>query len=553
MKRTATPSAACPPTIFAHFPATLAAALLLLAPLGCGEGGSGGSKPGDGGTGGTGGTPGTDAGAPPRNDGGAPPAAMPGVPGVFTEMPCPFMRALPRPARCGFVGVPEVRGPGAPDKTIKIFVVILKSDSPTPQPDPLVFLQGGPGGGGSALVDSGAAESKGPFGPALAKRDLVVIDQRGTGRSQPLLDCPEVNMAAMMPPGMGGMGMMMGDVALAPLGKCRERLIGLGINLDSYDTVAAAADVEDVRKALGIAQWNLLGASYGTRLALEVFRQHPAGVRTLILDSVAPPDVDLIGDAPNGYARALERVFESCAAQPTCNTAYPQLRQAFVTAVTSLEAMPASILFGAVPVNATTFVYLVTNFLSVPEMTADLPEVIFQAKDRKFSALEMFLLNMLTRGGGGGAAAAVSMGLHLSVMCADFMPFTSKEAIETRGMMVAADLRKYLLEYSRPYPERCRVWNVMPSPPATNQPVTGPVPALVLAGQIDPATPVEWAKKAAMALPMSQFFELRGTGHGAIRNPCATDLVAKFLDAPQAKVPSACVDALKEVQYNVKR
>jgi pimeloyl-ACP methyl ester carboxylesterase len=159
----------------------------------------------------------------------------------------------------------------------------------------------------------------GPMDAVLAKRDVLSIDQRGTGRSRPLLDCPEVNQAAMspVPPAM-----MMSRIAEA-LGRCRTRLAGMGIDLNQYQTNAAADDVEDVRRALGIAQWNLLGGSYGTRLALEVARRHPGGIRTLLLDSVSPPDVDLIGESGQNSVRVLESVWTICAAQPACNQAYP--------------------------------------------------------------------------------------------------------------------------------------------------------------------------------------------------------------------------------------
>src|SRR6185436_10045578 len=215
---------------------------------------------------------------------------------------------------------------GSSKGTVDLAVVIVKSDSATPAADPLVFLQGGPGGGGTDFTAALTRMPGGPLDAVLAKRDVLSIDQRGVGRSVPLLDCPEANMPGMG--GMGGMGGMMPpgmvvDINATPLGKCRARLIGMGIDLNQYTTAAAADDVDDVRKALGYKQWNLLGGSYGTRLALEVVRRHPEGVRTLLLDSVAPPDVDLLAEAGPNNVRVLEGVYATCAAQPECNRAYP--------------------------------------------------------------------------------------------------------------------------------------------------------------------------------------------------------------------------------------
>jgi pimeloyl-ACP methyl ester carboxylesterase len=499
-------------------------------------------------------TPGmTPTPTPPGNMGtpGMPPA-MPtaGPPGTFVEKPCAFTPAPARPVRCGTVSVPEARDGTSTSRLVQLAVVIVKSDSPTPEPDPLVFLQGGPGGGGTDFTVTLAGRMGGPLAAVLAKRDVLSIDQRGTGRSIPLLDCPEAAPGAMMPPPMG---MVMDMGAAAALGRCRARLVGSGVDLNQYTTAAAADDVDDVRKALGHKQWNLLGGSYGTRLALEVVRRHPEGVRTLLLDSVSPPDVDLLGEAGPNSLRALEVVFKGCAAQAECARAYPELGKAFTQVIGGLNTTPASLLGGLLPLDGDTFLQVALLLLRSPATAAELPEIVFQAQDKRYTVVERLLLQLVMSMGGGGGAAGIAMGLHLSVMCADYLPFTSREAIDMRALAISPELRGPLVRASLGYLENCKVWNVRPSPPAAAQPVTSPVQSLVLAGSLDPATPPAWAERASKTLSASHYFELKGVSHGVFPTPCGSALLAPFLDAPGQKPAPACLSTLTDVAYRVQR
>jgi pimeloyl-ACP methyl ester carboxylesterase len=493
------------------------------------------------------GTPGTPIPPAPGTMG------MPGTPGAgapaFVEKPCEFTPAPARPLRCGTVSVPEARGGGSA-RRVELAVVIVKSDSPTPAPDPLVFLQGGPGGGGTDFtVALTRMAGGGPLAAVLARRDVLSIDQRGTGRSRPLLDCPEAAMPGMMPPPMG----MVVDVNATPLGRCRARLVAEGVDLDQYTTAAAAEDVEDVRRALGYETWNLLGGSYGTRLALEVARRHPGGLRTLLLDSVNPPDVDLLAEAGPNNMRVLDSVLAGCAGQAVCSRAYPDLGGAFVQVVGGLNAEPASLLGGLVPLDGDTFLQLSLLLLRSPATVAELPEIVFQARDKTYTSVERILLQLVQSMAGGGGAAGVAMGLHLSVMCADYLPFTSREAIDMRGASLSPALRGPLMRASLGYLENCRIWNVRPSAPAIAQPVSSGIGALVLAGSLDPATPPSWAERAARTLSASHYFELKGVSHGVFPTPCGSALLAPFLDTPTQKPAPACLGTLTDVQFRVQR
>jgi pimeloyl-ACP methyl ester carboxylesterase len=221
--------------------------------------------------------------------------------------------------RCGFLVVPEDRSqPQGP--TIRLAVAIFKASSPHPDPDPVVVLGGGPG---IALL-----ENLGPrvnAGNLPSNRDLILFDQRGAGYSQPSLRCQ----------------------AFETLQACHSRLVKSGINLNAFTTLENAADVHDLIRTLDYRQVNLDGVSYGTRLALTVMRLYPADLRSVVLNSVLPPQVNLFTNIPRATARAFDVLFRGCAADRSCNATYPHLQAVFSQLVAQLNIAP--ITFQATP------------------------------------------------------------------------------------------------------------------------------------------------------------------------------------------------------------
>ena len=353
----------------------------------------------------------------------------------------------------------------------------------------------------------------------------------------------------MMPPPMG----MVVDVNATPLGQCRARLVAAGVDLDQYTTAAAAEDVEDVRRALRYQTWNLLGGSYGTRLALEVARRYPAGLRTLLLDSVNPPDVDLLGEAGPNNMRVLDAVFSGCAAQPACARAYPDLGRS-----TSRWWAPSTRsrrgCWGACcPSTARPSCSCPSCCCVRRPPWPSCPRSSSRPGTRSTPSSSACCCSWCNRWPAAGPGGGIAMGLHLSVMCADYLPFTSRETIDMRGASIGAELRGPLMRAALGYLENCRIWNVRPSPAAITQPVTSSIPSLVLAGSLDPATPPSWAERASRTLPASHYFELKGVSHGVFPTPCGSALLAPFLDAPTEKPAPACLGTLTDVQYRVQR
>lgn len=219
---------------------------------------------------------------------------------------------------CGWLTVPEVRT-GPSTGNIQLAVVILYSTNPNPPADPIIYLEGGPGGSAIAAVDFW-------YGSALrATRDLILIDQRGTGYSLPVLNCDELDDTGEV------------DSTVA----CRASLIGNGINLAAYNSYENAHDVADLLVALDIPQANLFGVSYGTRLALTIIRERPERIRSVIIDAVYPPHVNAYDEEVVNAYRAFRVLFDNCAADAACNAAYPNLETVFYQTVDALNASPA--------------------------------------------------------------------------------------------------------------------------------------------------------------------------------------------------------------------
>src|SRR5207237_7170740 len=211
-------------------------------------------------------------------------------------------------------------------RTIRLAVAICKSPRPHPAPDPFVFLQGGPGG---AIIDDLGSQitRQKRITDYPADRDLILIDQRGTGLSQPSLACKETTTLDYRTLGQQLSPQRQADLWVQAAQQCRARLVASGINLNAYTSLADAADVAALRGALGYPALNLYGVSYGTRLALTVMRTHPQGLRSVILDSVDPPDVNAVTGPLASSARAFAVLFQGCAADPACNAAFPHLQQ----------------------------------------------------------------------------------------------------------------------------------------------------------------------------------------------------------------------------------
>ncbi|MBN1565331.1 MAG: alpha/beta fold hydrolase [Anaerolineae bacterium] len=251
---------------------------------------------------------------------------------------CPF--ALPEKElntgtiECGWMIVPQQRSdPNGPQ--VELAFAILAATGANPAPDPIIYLEGGPGGSGLSGIDAWYDS------PLRQDRDIIVLDQRGTGYSYPFLGCYEMDEIDVADDASDAEYQA---AELDALQECADRLEAEdAVDLTAYTSAHNAADVADLRVALGYDEWNMLGISYGTRLALTIMRDYPQGIRSVILDSTYPPVVDAFEEQAFNTQRVFEIVFNDCAADAACNSTYPNLEQRFYALVDRLNASPVYI------------------------------------------------------------------------------------------------------------------------------------------------------------------------------------------------------------------
>ncbi|HKP05407.1 MAG TPA: alpha/beta fold hydrolase [Chthoniobacterales bacterium] len=249
------------------------------------------------------------------------PAAQ--VEGSLEKIDCPFdsSKAL-LPVTCGRLKVPE-NYDDPQGRSIELAFMVVKAAKNIDSENPVLFLNGGPGG--TSLVFAERLVTTASIRDTVVDRDWVFFDQRGAGRSNPALYCPPE------------------DDWFKGLKTCRDQFIKQGVDLSQYNSVQSSNDMEALRKALGAKQWNLWGASYGTRLALTMARYYPSSVRSIVHDGADLPEDQEVVDDLRGTEVVLNKLFSKCAADAACSSKFPQLRSRFLAAIPRLRQQPLSI------------------------------------------------------------------------------------------------------------------------------------------------------------------------------------------------------------------
>lgn len=442
---------------------------------------------------------------------------------------------LPPPARCASLWRPlDAAAPGGAG--FWLHYAVLPAVAQRKAPDPVVFLVGGPGQ--SAVDLAGVLAAR--FARLGQRRDLVFIDQRGTGRSAPLRCADDAPQAALMPlaqaldlPGR-----------LDRLAQCRQALQALPHgDLRHYTTAEAAADLEAVRQALGVAQWNVVAFSYGTRLALEHLRQSAPAVRRMVLDGVVPPDMRLADSAAQDNAAAWQAVLDACRTEPACQRRHPDLAAQWAMV---LRGLPRQVLLAhpvsgqPQPVQLTRAQVLgaVRGALYAPWLAAALPEAVAQAAQGRFQAL-MTLSAALAPGG-----LSLASGMHFSVVCSEDIaapaasaPVGAAVADANRATVPGPDLAQV-------YRQVCAAWPRGQVPAGFNQVAASPAPVWLLSGGLDPVTPPRHGARMAQALgPLARHSVVPAWGHGVLALGCAGEALQRFVAAPVAAQAAAQADA----------
>jgi pimeloyl-ACP methyl ester carboxylesterase len=332
---------------------------------------------------------------------------------------------------------------------------------------------------------------------------------------------------------------------------CWKAVNGLGVDLSQYDTLAVADDVDDIRRALGHEQIDLLGVSYGTRVVLEVLRRHPTGVRAAIVDSVLTPEIDLLAQTEPAVYRALKLALDGCAADPACKKAYPALDTVLLDLLHTLAAKPPTITLSGGkkrPLDDQTFMNFVTERLMDPLGVAGIPELVFQTRDKKYTLITQDIEG--DEPPPGTPPEPNYDGVYDTVICADEARFTTAAAIAAAAAPIPAGFRPYFTEDRL---DLCADWKVAAAPASANQAVTGDVPTLFLSGEIDPVTPPAWAQAAAAAMSHGHWVLLPGLSHGTMGDPCARSIIFDFLANPNLAPAAACAPKLPPVRFHIGR
>ena len=435
--------------------------------------------------------------------------------GALPLAPC-RLPGVEAAAQCGALQVWEDRATRR-GRRIDINVAVIPAKLRNHEPDAIAIFAGGPGQGAVAL----AAQVMPLFARLNDTRDILFVDQRGTGESNPL-DCDDEEAQPLQ---------SLFEDALPEhlVRKCVEQL---DADPRQYITSIAIEDLEDVRAALGYPKLNLWGGSYGTRAALEYLRRHPDRVRTMVLDGVAPATMKLpLSFVQDGEASLLG-LLDACDAQPLCKSTYPNLRATIAALRAELARRPMRANIAdprtgdrqVIQVNENVLLSGLFRPLYVAELASLLPFGVTAAANGDFNPLLAQNLEFTS-----DVSENLSVGMHLSVICSEDIPrITGQDMEAVRHSFFGSALVDDFLR-------ACRIWPRGKVPDDFYDPVRSDVPALLFSGGIDPATPPRHGAMVASTLPNARHFVAPQLGHGVSLHGCAPRLIETFIKKADAR------------------
>jgi pimeloyl-ACP methyl ester carboxylesterase len=456
----------------------------------------------------------------------------PSRPSLDRLRPCQSSEG-PTDALCGTITVFENRHQGI-GRQIALWVVVLPSLASTPSPDPLFFLAGGPGQSAAHL----ASQVRLVFRQVQRTRDIVLVDQRGTGKSNPLNCRSSANSLREFTEGS--------EVALARLRRCLE---GYNADVRLYTTDIAMDDLDDVRAFLGYERINLYGGSYGTRAALVYLRQHGEHVRSAVLDGVAPTDMRLPLFTARDAQLALDKALADCEAEQACRHTFPGMAHRIRNLIASLEQSPRPVrivhprtgIAEEVNVDARLVASVMFSALYSPLTASIVPALVERAERNDFQGLFALAL------AGEDAGENMSIGMQLSVLCSEDASRVSSGELEreTSGTVFGSHLIGSQLD-------ACAMWPKGTVDTGYYHPVVSDVPTLVLSGAVDPVTPPAWGTSVVKHLSRGKHVVLPSTGHGVAATPCGNRLVRDFIEQGTAEdLNTECVESVRRPPFFV--
>jgi pimeloyl-ACP methyl ester carboxylesterase len=455
---------------------------------------------------------------------------------AFQQTPCGLPSVTPGLAprlQCGTVAVPRDRG--SPEAgTFRLAVVVVKAAADRREGDPVVYIAGGPG---SPLTRRAALIARHGAEVVAPDRDLILVDQRGAGRSEPAL-CPGLARQHLA---IFAAGAEQGALVRAwreSYDACRQQMAAEGLQPEWFGTQITAADFEAVRQALGIGRWNVYALSYGTAVAMTMMALHPASLRAMVLDSVLPPD-PLPMTLSQSFGRALDMLFAACQADAACTAAHPGLATSFSEAARGLDAdplpvpMPPGLGVDILNLRAQVFRLIVNRALYSRQAMAVLPAFIEAARDRNAMAMQ-------------GLIGTIAQG-YLADSHGDMAAVECRDRARGRNAAPSDDLDDPPV--SAFVAGMCRNWSAPGPPPLTAKDTA--VPSLLLTGTVDPIAPPAFARMAAAGMGAeARVVEFAHVGHGAQQSSaCGEGLVTAFIRNPSNTADPDCAAQIPPVGF----
>ena len=430
-------------------------------------------------------------------------------------------------ARCGTMMRPE--NPADPDSPeIKIRVAVVPALNLNPENDPIVPIAGGPGQGSVEFYSIYA----GAFEPVRRDRDILLVDQRGTGESS-RMDCPIDDDALLFESEFSI------DDTVRFIGECLENLPH---DPRYFSTSVAVTDLEAIRQALGYSALNLYGVSYGTRVAQHFARRYPASTRTVVIDGVVPPQISLGPEIATESQKAVDRILARCVEDKACNERFPDIEATFAAIVTELRVAPVSVSvphpntgraetlsFGAGELGGA-----VRLLAYNPTTIALLPLFVHEAGQGNWAPLaSQYMMTAIAM------SDALALGMHNAVMCTEDLPFLDKTTIDFEGIE-ASYMGTFQLDALEAI---CSDWPRGPIDEEFKVPLATDIPFLLLSGDADPITPPRYAEMAAMDLTNATHLIGKHQGHGQLGVGCMRRLVAEFVNsADPTAIDAQCME-----------
>lgn len=454
----------------------------------------------------------------------------------YQAIECPY-RVKDEVFTCGQMTVPE-NYEVSNDQHVSLPVITLPSYSQAPKADPIVYLNGGPGA--SSIGDLGFLIES--FSEFRKDRDVIIAEHRGTSASDPALLCAEDP-----------------DTLL----QCYNDLRETGVDPSQYNNVNTARDFDELRKALGLKEWNLFGISYGTTLGMYIMRAHPEGVRSVILDSPTAPGTDIARADMTSQLRGIERMFDVCSSDTACKARYGNLKQAFLDQIDALSEEPmifkSPVLLDLMGdgLSASDFVSIVAGYLQSSSRMLMAPAVVDAVKNRDEGAL-VAILNVLQSKGLRSASPEIEgfeypenspVGLTLSIYCGE-LHYSKFEEGPVKPVPAWSPKVWRLLEPE--YYTACKtgLWPIEPIDRTLMETVVSEVPTLILTGEMDPITNVDEAHRSSVGLSQVQSIVVPANTHGLIGDQCSRDIMQQFLDDPVRPVDEMCLASIPAILYH---